>query len=115
MVSDNQLMSTVYFPGSIPFMAIVLTYDVNSRHTDIKNHLKTLGYTDTMRGTVDGGTDAVECDLPNTTLYHPTRTKNQGKSDIDTTAAHFGAVVEKTVAFELALPTSWLGQISRYV
>ena len=99
-------------------MAIVLTYDVDKSHTPIKQHLMSApyNYRDTMRGTAINSSDkAVECDLPDTTLYHPTRTAAQGKADIDAAAAQFGATVEKTVTFELASPLSWRGKISRYV
>jgi len=84
------------------------------RFTQTKTRTGVSNYVDTMRGLTSDGT-AVDCDLPNTTLFHPSRTKFQGKADIDAVAAAHGATVEKTVTFELIIPLSWWGKASRLV
>lgn len=91
-------------------MAIVLTYDVDKYHTPIKAHLiGTLGYQDHIDGVTYNTNTPGTSYLPNTTLYHPTKGKEQGFADIQAAAAAFGATLEKTITFLLPSPVQWRG------
>ena len=54
-------------------MAIIISYDINAKHTEFKNRMKGMGYKDVIKGIEN-------CDkiyFPNTTLYHSTKTASK--------------------------------------
>jgi hypothetical protein len=95
-------------------MAVLLTYDVDSKHVEIKNRLITnYGYVKSLTGTQQGTNKAAESDLPNTTVYHATKNVQSAADDIIAVAASLGAVLEKYIAMEVT--GTWRGETSRFV
>jgi hypothetical protein len=95
-------------------MAVLLTYDVNSKHGEVKNTLiNSYGYAKSIRGTVLNTNTAAETDLPNTTVYHPTKSAATACSDIVAVTASLSVVLEKYAAFEVT--GTWQGETSRIV
>lgn len=72
-------------------MAILITYDVPAKHVELKKEMAKLGYTKTI--THDGSV----INLPNTTLYHPSNTATQARTDIQQTTAALGIKLERFV------------------
>ena len=58
-------------------MATIITYDLPSKHREVKAALFTLGYTETF---LDGNRKTVY--LPNTTLHHSYKTPAQALQDL---------------------------------
>ena len=58
-------------------MESIITYDISDKHTEFKNEMKKLGYQDKIKW--DGNDSWIY--LPNTTLYHPTKTPVEAKVD----------------------------------
>lgn len=84
-------------------MAIILTYDVDGAHnTVVKNTLKAApyNYKDTLPGTAGGVTR--EYKLPNTTLYHASKTVEDAGSDIVVVTSACGAKLEKYLVLEVS-------------
>lgn len=74
-------------------MAIIVTYDVPSKHKELKNALKQLGYKDQIQGN--------KCDViyfPNTTLYHATKNASTAKSEVQSTCDSLEIKLERCVA-----------------
>jgi hypothetical protein len=95
-------------------MAVLLTYDVDSKHVEVKNRLiSNYGYAKTLRGARLNDNRAAETDLPNTTVYHASKTASEATSDIINVTAALGVVLEKYVAFEVT--GTWQGETSRLV
>lgn len=79
-------------------MASIVTYDLTSKHSEVKNALKKLGYVDRIPGN--------KCKyiyFPNTTLHHSTKTPNQCKEDVQKICKSEGVSLERLVA------TKWDG------
>ena len=98
-------------------MAVLLTYDVDSKHVEIKARLvASYGYTKTVDGyvMVDGNTSnqKAQSDLPNTTLYHSSKNVDEVSADVKAVASWAGAVLEKYLAIEV-IENSWRAQTSR--
>ncbi|WP_113651993.1 hypothetical protein [Pedobacter namyangjuensis] len=73
-------------------MAIIITYDVPSKHTELKKEMATLGYTKTITN------QGKPINLPNTTLYHPSKTADQALADIKSKTSALGIKLERCVA-----------------
>ncbi len=74
-------------------MAVIVTYDVPSKHTELKTALKQLGYVDQIPG--------VTCKIiyfPNTTLFHKTKTSLQAREDVQSICTNLGVKLERCVA-----------------
>jgi hypothetical protein len=97
-------------------MAVILTYDVDSFHDEVKECLIDVHkYQKTLAGSVIEGDllgKAAQSDLPNTTLYHPSKTIDQASADIKAVAASVGAKLLKYLTFEVVVG-SWRAQTSR--
>lgn len=98
-------------------MAVLLTYDVDSKHVEIKAQLvASYGYTKTIDGyvMVNGNTSSqkAQSDLPNTTLYHSSKTVDEAAADIKAVVSWASATLEKYLAFEV-VPNNWRAQSSR--
>lgn len=95
-------------------MAVLLTYDVDSKHVEVKNRLiANYGYAKTIQGYRQSDGKAAETDLPNTTVYHSSKTASDASTDIITVAQYCGATLEKYAAFEVT--GTWRGETSRLV
>lgn len=58
-------------------METIIAYDISGKHLEFKNEMKKLGYQDKI-------TEAGNCKvlyLPNTTLYHPTKSPVEARTD----------------------------------
>jgi len=72
---------------------VLISYDVNKSHTEVKAKLEALGYYDNFTNTGES-----KKYLPNTTLWHPTKSSNQAISDLKTVCGSLGVTLEKAVA-----------------
>jgi hypothetical protein len=80
-------------------MAVLLTYDVDSKHDEIKAQLVDVyRYQKTLSGVVINGNNkdkSAQSDLPNTTVYHSSKTSDQAAADIKAVAVAVGAKLLK--------------------
>lgn len=80
-------------------MPVLLTYDVDGQHdTPVKNALMGTPYN--YKDVIQGKSRLVK--LPNTTLYHPTKTVDQASEDIVAVAKSYGAKLEKYIVLEVS-------------
>ena len=79
--------------------ATVLTYDVSAKHAAMKSELVALGFHDVLQS-------SPSCNLPNTTLYHPTATCNQARDAARDIAVRLGITLERCFAAEFS---NWAG------
>ena len=77
-------------------MAVIVTYDIPSKHTDLKNALKSesYGYKDQIPGIKNCKTIY----FPNTTLYHPSNSAEQALEDVKEVCKKLGIKLERCVA-----------------
>ena len=73
---------------------ILISYDINKLHTDVKKGMEKKGYSDNFRY---GGQNKIYY-LPNTTLWHPKKTSDQAISDMKSVCNGFGVTLEKAIA-----------------
>lgn len=76
-------------------MGVILNYDLDSKHTPVKDAMKENGYQDYFEyhKTVDGKKVKKKIDLPNTTLYHNSKSPSTAREDLKSTAKSKGAKV----------------------
>lgn len=72
---------------------IIVSYDVNKLHVDVKNAMKLLGYNEKWNYPNDKSYY-----LPNTTLWHSNKSSNQGISDLKIVCSRLGVSLEKAIA-----------------
>jgi hypothetical protein len=72
---------------------VLISYDINKSHAQVKAALEVLGYYDNFTNTGES-----KKNLPNTTLWHPTKSSNQAISDLKTICNSLGILLEKAVA-----------------
>lgn len=72
---------------------VLISYDINKSHSQVKASLELLGYYDHFTNTGESRKY-----LPNTTLWHPTKSSNQAVSDLKTVCSSLGVILEKAVA-----------------
>ncbi|OOQ57415.1 hypothetical protein [Mucilaginibacter pedocola] len=78
-------------------MAIIITYDIPSKHVEFKKAMFKLGYEDQIPGTIN-------CEViyfPNTTLYHATKSAEAAREDAKITCKGL------TVKLERCISTEW--------
>lgn len=75
-------------------MATIITYDLANKHTEVKEAMYGLGYS--FRFAHDGKWIV----LPNTTLYHPTKTPVTARDEIMAVCKRLGATFERAFATE---------------
>jgi len=80
-------------------MPIIVTYDVPSRHVDLKKLLFARGYTDRITNFQSGVYKDIH--LPNTTVYHPTKSSTQGREDLQV------CTTELQIRLERCIATQW--------
>lgn len=74
-------------------MESIITYDISDKHTEFKNGMKKLGYQDKIKG--DGNCTWIY--LPNTTLYHPTKTPVEARTDAKKVENDLKIVLERCI------------------
>ncbi len=81
-------------------MGILLNYDLDDKHTQVKNSMKDKGYTDYFEyyKTVDGKEVKKRINLPNTTLYHVNKSVTGARDELKTVADSKGAKIEYCLA-----------------
>lgn len=73
--------------------AIVISYDINKYHTDVKDAMIELGYS--ISWNYDNQPTYY---LPNTTLWHSSKSSNQATADLKSVCSRLGVTLEKAVA-----------------
>ncbi len=74
-------------------MAIIITYDVPSKHVELKAAMKKMGYVDQIPDST--------CKIiyfPNTTLYHSSKTSSEARDEVKATCTKLGIELERCVA-----------------
>lgn len=77
---------------------VVLTYDVNSKHVEVKNALKAKGYMDRVQ------LNTASYTLPSTTLWKQNGSTDQAISDIQVVCKPLGVVLQNAVS---VLASDW--------
>lgn len=72
---------------------VLISYDIDRMHTQVKTALESLGYLDNFKNPGDPKTYI----LPNTTLWHPKKSSNLAMNDIKTTCNKLNVKLEKAV------------------
>lgn len=73
---------------------VLISYDVETGHTAVKDAMKALGYMETWK---DGQTSKVY-QMPNTTLWHSSKSSDGAIADIKQVCASLKVKLEKAVA-----------------
>jgi len=79
-------------------MAIIITYDVPSKHVELKAAMKKMGYVDQIPGET--------CKIiyfPNTILHHSSKTASEARDEVQEVCTKLGIELERCVA------TLWTG------
>jgi len=74
-------------------MASIVTYDIPSKHVEFKKEMFALGYKDQITGNV--------CKIiyfPNTTLYHPSKTPNTARVEVQSVSKKLNIELERCIA-----------------
>ncbi|GEN75168.1 hypothetical protein [Chryseobacterium hagamense] len=71
---------------------LLISYDVDMKHSEVKNAMLTLNYYDGFRQ------DGESYDLPNTTLCHQAKSSDQAMADIKKVCSDLKVTLEKAVA-----------------
>jgi hypothetical protein len=71
---------------------VIITYDVDSKHVEVKARMKALGYIDSVAGTA--GTTY----LPNTTLWRPSTTPQTAVEHLQGTCAALRVHLQRALA-----------------
>jgi len=72
---------------------VLLSYDVDKLHTQVKTELEDLGYLERFKKNNDTKTYT----LPNTTLWHPKKSSNQAMIDLKTVCTNLKVTLEKAI------------------
>ena len=78
-------------------MPIIVTYDVPARHVELKKCLFEKGYQDYIMHLDSKGVSR-KIYLPNTTVYHPSKTAQEGRDDVQSCCKDLGIDLERCVA-----------------
>lgn len=73
-------------------MAIIITYDVPSKHVELKEALSKKGYQDKIAH------NNKWIYLPNTTLYHPTKTASTARDEMQAICKTLNVELERCVS-----------------
>lgn len=73
---------------------VLISYDVDKLHTQVKTALENLGYMDKFKNSNDPKTYY----LPNTTLWHQKKSSNQAINDLKIVCTNLNVKLEKAVA-----------------
>ncbi|WP_428231861.1 hypothetical protein [Flavobacterium sp.] len=75
-------------------MAIIITYDIPSKHQEFKDQMISKGYRDSIPGT----TNCKIIYFPNTTLYHSNKTADTARDEAQVIARELGIPLERCVS-----------------
>lgn len=75
-------------------MAIIITYDIPSKHVEFKKEMFQLGYKDQIPGT----TNCKIIYFPNTTLYHATKEADTARDEAKSVCKKLNIELERCVA-----------------
>lgn len=73
---------------------VLISYDIDKLHSQVKTALEKLGYHDNFKN----NNDSKVYQLPNTTMWHPTKSSDQAMSDLKSICNSNGVKLEKAVA-----------------
>lgn len=73
---------------------VLISYDIDKFHTQVKTALEALGYYDNFK--LDN--DPKIYKLPNTTMWHPKKSSSQAMNELKLICSNNGAKLEKAVA-----------------
>ena len=73
---------------------ILISYDINRSHTEVKRKLEEKGYLDHFN--YEGESKTYH--LPNTTLWHHKKSSSQALADLKSVCQMYSVVLEKAVA-----------------
>jgi hypothetical protein len=73
---------------------ILISYDVNKLHPEVKAALEKLGYEDRWKIT---GQEKIYI-LPNTTLWHSNKSSNNGLTDMQSVCRSLGVTLERAIS-----------------
>lgn len=83
-------------------MATIVTYDIPSKHRELKERMFNLGYKDSFP---EANRKMVY--LPNTTLYHQSKTAVQAKDDVKAACVLLGTKLQRCISSQLG--PDWSG------
>lgn len=86
-------------------MAIIVTYDVPSKHIELKKALFALNYQDRIPHKDSNGI-LRNIFLPNTTLYHASKNAEQARKDVQNICSALNIKLERCVATQWGLDWS---------
>jgi len=72
---------------------VLMSYDINKSHSQVKTALEELGYLETFKY----ANDPKVYILPNTTLWHQSKTSDQAMADLKTVCKNLQVTLEKAV------------------
>lgn len=72
---------------------VLISYDINKSHTQVKTALENLGYFDNFQITNNPKT----YHLPNTTMWHPKKSSDQAMNDLKGVCTNLQVTLEKAV------------------
>ncbi len=72
---------------------VLISYDINKSHVLVKTALERLGYLEHFRNPNDPRSYI----LPNTTLWHPSKSSNQAMIDLKSVCQNLQVTLEKAV------------------
>ena len=78
-------------------MAIIITYDVPTKHVELKKALFALGYIETLNHSDASKTNGIIY-FPNTTVLHKTKTAGQAITDLQTITKQLSIELERCIA-----------------
>lgn len=73
---------------------ILISYDVSAKNPEVKEALESMGYEVTWK---NSGLPKIYT-LPNTTLWHPSKTSSQGLVDMQTVCRSLNVTLEKAIS-----------------
>lgn len=73
---------------------VMITYDVNKLHSDVKNSMESIGYYSYF--TLNGSSKIYY--MPNTSLWHKAKSSEQALNDLKSICSNLGVNLEKAVA-----------------
>ncbi|MCA0349867.1 MAG: hypothetical protein LCH35_11480 [Bacteroidetes bacterium] len=72
---------------------VLISYDIDKLHTQVKTALENLGYHETFKNS----NDSKIYQLPNTTMWHAKKSSDQAMNDLKTVCSNNGVKLEKAV------------------
>jgi len=72
---------------------VLMSYDIDKSHTQVKTDLEVLGYLERFKH----NNDPKIYTLPNTTLWHPTKSSNQAMIDLKMVCTKLKVTLEKVI------------------